>query len=145
MYCVVFQTHTEQLTTVLINNVFISKRWEFHIIICVVGYFCGLFGIDVVTEDIHCPVAVGAEINLVACPHRENVLCIVVGDICKFLGVEVENPDVVSHSAMIVFPSAELTHHSVEGYFLSIGRIAYPAALAERQLLAKPALDISCK
>ena len=101
-----------------------------------------MLGGAVIAEEVHRAVAVGAEIHLVADPHREDVLRIVVGDVLDFLRLEVVNPHIVSHAAAIVFPSAELTHHTVVGNLLTVRRIRNPSTFRQGQLLGQAAIDV---
>ena len=87
-------------------------------------------------------VAVGEEIDLVANPHREDVLRLVVGDVLHLLGCGIIHPDVVRHTTLVVFPRTELTHHTVIGKLFAIRRIATEATLRQRNRLRESTLFI---
>ena len=57
------------------------RAWELDIIFDEVGYLRGRFCFCIVDKEVHRPVAVGEEIDFVADPHREDVLCMIVRDV----------------------------------------------------------------
>ena len=94
---------------------------EFTIIFCEVGHLAGLFRLGVIGEKIHRVVTVREEIDLVANPHREDVLCLVVGDVFYLLGSGIIDPNIICHTTLVVFPSTEFTHHAVVRKLFAIG------------------------
>ena len=112
---------------------------ELHIVILKVGDLGGGLGLGVVDKDIHCHIPVRNKEDLVAYPHREDILSGVVGDLLDLLAII--DPDLVGHTATIVFPCAELPHHAVVSQLLAIGRIAAETTLRKRKLLRHTTVD----
>ena len=114
--------------------------WKFHVVLGEISHLGSGFSHGVVAEQVHGVVAVACEENLIANPHGEVVLSYIVGDIIHFPGLGVINPDVVGHTALVVFPGAELAEHAVVGKFLSVGRVAAETAFGQWHLLRHSAL-----
>ena len=114
--------------------------WKFHVVLGEISHLGSGFSHGVVAEQVHGVVAVACEENLIANPHGEDVLSYIVGDIIHFPGLGVINPDVVGHTALVVFPGAELAEHAVVGKFLSVGRVAAETAFGQWHLLRHSAL-----
>ena len=130
------------MAAIFIDYVLVTERGPLDVVIGVVRHLGGLLGRPVIAEQVHRAVTVGAEIHLVSNPHWEDVLCVVVGDVLDLLRFEVVNPHIVGHTAAIVFPSAELTHHAVVGNLLAIRRIRNPATFGQGQLLGQATVDV---
>ena len=113
---------------------------ELHVVLLEVGDFLGLLRLRIVHEEVHDHVAVGSEEDLVADPHREDVLGDVFGDVFHLAGLGVIDPHVVRHAAPVVLPGAEFAHHAVVGQFLSVRGPGAETALRERNLRGHPAL-----
>ena len=65
---------------------------------------------------------------------------LVVGHVFHLLGSRVIHPDVVGHTALVVFPGAELAHHAVVGHLFAVGRVAAEATLGKRNGLRESSL-----
>ena len=107
-------------------------RGELDVEVGEVGHFLGFACEGVVGEEIHGHIAVGDEENLVADPHRGDVLGGIGGDVGHGAFCGVVDPDVVGHSATIIFPGAEFAHHAVVGHALSVGRERAEASFGQR-------------
>ena len=69
-------------------------------------------------------VTVGDEENLIVYPHRHNILCLMVSYVLNGLSFRVPNPDIISLSTSVMFPSTELTEGAVVCQEFSIRGIA---------------------
>ena len=69
---------TVEVTGMFIHNLLAVGAGEFDVVVGIVGYFLRLSGSGVVDEKVHCPVAVGDKIDVIADPHGADVLCHVV-------------------------------------------------------------------
>ena len=107
---------------------------ELHVVLLEVRHLLRLLRLGIVHEQVHDHVAVGGEEDLVADPHREDVLGYVIGDILHLAGLGVIDPHVVRHATPVVLPGAEFAHHAVVGQFLPVRGIGAEAALRERNL-----------
>ena len=67
-----------------------------------------------------------------------------VGDVFNGFGFGVVYPHVVGHTALVVFPSAELAEHSVVGQPFAIGRIAAKSTLGQRNLFWHTTIGRDC-
>ena len=103
---------------------------ELAVVFAEVGDLLGAAADGVVGEEVHGPVPVGEVEYLVAHPHGEDVLCVVVGDLRELGGADGVDPDVVGLASAVVFPGAELAEHPVHRELLSVGREGAEAALA---------------
>ena len=113
---------------------------ELDVVVLEVGHLARLLRRRVVDEDVHRAVAVGEEIDLVAHPHGEDVLGVVVGHVLHGFLVRVVDPDVVGHAAFVILPRAELTHHAVVSQTSAVGCVAAKAALGQGNRLGEPAV-----
>ena len=96
----------------------------------------GFFARQVGRKKIHPAIAVGEKIDaVVRSPHWANILCGIVGQVFRLAGLEIVNPDVVRHSAAIMFPSAELPEDAVVRHLRIIGRERNESATRHRHLL----------
>ena len=127
------------VAAVLEDDILLRIRGEFAVVLGEVGDFARLAREGVVAEEVHRPVTVGEVVDLVADPHREDVLRVVVGDLLQFGRTHAVDPDVVGLAAAIVFPGAEFAEHPVHGQVLPVGRIAAEAAFGGRNLLGRAA------
>ena len=98
----------------------------------------GLRG-SVVHEYVHVHVAVGCEVYLVSDPHREDILGGVVSNLLHALSVI--DPDLVGHSAPVVFPGTELPHYAVVSQLLPVGGITAETTFGKGKLLRHAAVD----
>ena len=105
------------------NNLSVTAG-EFYIIIRIVGYFFSLFGPDIINKDIHGAIPIGNKVDFLSYPHRDNILCNIIGDILYFLGSRIINPNVIRHATAIIFPITEFSHNPVVSQLFSIGGIA---------------------
>ena len=119
-----------QVAGVLEDDQFAVRGGELDVIFPEIGDLGSRAGLRVVDEDVHPVVAVGDEVDLVADPHRHDVLGGIVGDVGDRLAVV--DPDVVGLAALVVLPGAELAHRAVVGEFLPVGGVAAEAAFRER-------------
>ena len=95
-----------------------------------------LFCRKIDNEQVHAVVAVGEEINFVIrCPHWADVLRGIVRQIFGGACLEIVNPNVVRHSAAIMFPCPELPEHSVVSHLRVVRRKRNESAARHRQLL----------
>ena len=105
------------------NNLSVTAG-EFYIIIRIVSYFFSLFGPDIINKDIHGAIPIGNKVDFLSYPHRDNILCNIIGDILYFLGSRIINPNVICHATAIIFPITEFSHNPVVSQLFSIGGIA---------------------
>ncbi len=112
----------------------ITQRREFDVVFGVICQFCSLLSFQVIHKQIHRTVSVREKVDLISCPHGENILVVVVGDVDGFLCFEIIDPHVVGHTAFVVLPCSELTEHAIKGHFFAIRRIRTPASRGERKL-----------
>ena len=103
-----------------------------------VGDLRGSLRGSVVHEYVHVHVAVGHEIDLIADPHREDILCSIVSDLLDALSVI--DPNLVGHTATVVFPCTELPHDTVVSQFLPIGGETAESTLGKGNLLGHSTL-----
>ncbi len=103
-----------KVSCVFENDAIVAKGRKFDVVIGIIGQFTCCTRFCVIDKEIHGAVAVGAEINIVAMPHRENILIVVISDVCNFFGIEIINPDIISHTAFVIFPGAEFAENAVE-------------------------------
>ena len=111
---------------------------ELHVEVVELGDLRSGLGLRVIDEDVHGHVTVGGEVDLVSHPHGEYVLGDVVGDFLDLLPVI--DPDLVGHSATIVFPCTELPHDPVVGEFPAVRGITAETSFRKRDFLRHPAL-----
>ena len=131
-----------QETALLEDDPVAVRTGEFHVVIRKVGHLLHLAALRVIDEEVHHPVAVREEKDLVADPHRENVLRLVVRHVRHLPSRLVVNPDVVRHTALVIFPGAELTHDAVVGQPFAVGRIAAEATFGQGNRCGESALLI---
>ena len=113
---------------------------ELDVVVLEVGHLLRLLGRRVVDKDVHRAVTVREEVDLVAHPHGEDVLGVVVGHVLHGFLVRVVDPDVVGHAAFVILPRAELTHHAVVSQTSAVGRVAAKAALGQGDRLGESAV-----
>ena len=128
VFLAIAEVVTVQLAAVFIDDVVVAQRRPFDVVISVLSHFLCLLGVVVVNEEVHRAVAVGTEVDFIADPHGEDILRLIVGDVFGSLGLEVMDPNLVGHAALVVFPGAELTHDAVIGHLFAIWGIGEPAA-----------------
>ncbi len=133
---------TIKVAAVFVNDGIVADGREFYIILIVVGNFGGLSRGVVVGKKIHGAVAVGEEINNVVVPHRENILCRVVGDVGGGFGIKIINPHIVGHAAAVVFPGSEFAKHLVVGQFIAIRREAAKATCRQWKLCGETSVYV---
>ncbi len=85
----------------------------------------------VVGKQVHRAVTVGDEVYLIANPHRDYVLCHIVGDVLYGLGCRVVDPNIVGHASAVILPVAELSHHAVVSKFFPVRRIGTESAFGQ--------------
>ena len=124
------------------DHVVLRVGGELAVVFREVGDLADLLGLGVEDEEVHGPVAVGEEVDLIADPHREDVLGVAVGDRVDLGGAHAVDPDVVGLAAAVVFPGAEFAEHPVHGQILAVGGIAAEAAFGGRDLLGGAAVRI---
>ena len=110
-----------EVTPILKHDGFTEAAGELAVIFSEVRHLARLFCLCVIGEQVHRVVTVGEEEDLIANPHREDVLRLVVGDVLHLLGSGIIHPDVVSHTALVVFPGTEFTHYPIVGKLFTIG------------------------
>ena len=100
------------------NDRFFPDRRKFDVEIFEVGELLCFLRDKIDNKQIHPAVAIGNEIDLVVrSPHRANVLGRIVGQVFSRAGFEIVDPNVVGHSAAIMFPSSELAENAIERHF----------------------------
>ena len=106
------------------------------------GHLAALLRAGVVHEQVHRAVAVGEVVDLVADPHREDVLGVVVGDLLQLGGAHRVDPDVVGLAAPVVLPGAEFAEHPVHREFLPVRGVGAEAALGGGDELRQAAFGV---
>ena len=120
------------VTGVLIDDDLAIGAGELDIILVIVGHLLCLLRAGVINEEVHDVVPVGSEEDLIADPHREDVLGDVVGHILDLLGLRIPDPDIVGHTAAVVLPGTELTHDAVVRQAFAVRGPGRPAAFRKR-------------
>ena len=65
--------------------------------------------VEINRKKIHPAVAIGDEVDaVIRSPHRADILCRIVGQVLRRAGLEIVDPNVIRHSAAVMFPGAEL-------------------------------------
>jgi len=123
--------HLIDVSAILKHNGIAGSTRKLDIIFGEVGHLCRLPGLRVIDEDIHRTVAVGKEEDIISNPHREDVLSDVVRNVLYRLRGGIVYPDVIRHTALIVFPGTEFAHGTVVGQLLSVGRITTETAFGQ--------------
>ena len=107
---------------------------ELDVVVRIVGHLLRLPVGGVVDKEVHRLVAVGDEVDVLANPHRADVLRHILRQVLHLLGRGVIEPDVVSHAATVILPVAELAEDAVIGHALPIvRREAAKSTLGQRQ------------
>lgn len=73
------------------------------------GQLGDLFGVHIVFKKVHPSIAVRKEIYGISIPHGDDVPGLVICDGSGFVGIEIMNPDVISHASPVVLPGSEFT------------------------------------
>ena len=109
------------ITTIFINNLSITKRGEFNVIIFIISKFTCLVGIEIVNKQVHDTITVRSKIDFIIQPHRKNILSQILKQSFTFFGLIIINPDIISHATFIIFPGSELSEHPVKSQLIPIG------------------------
>ena len=120
-----------QPAAVLEDDTLAVRGGELDVVFGEMGYLAGLTAAGVVGEQVHGHVPVAGVEDVLAHPHGENILGVVVGDVAHFSGLGIPDPDIVGHAAAVILPGAEFAHHAVVGQFFTIRGITAPAAFRE--------------
>ena len=131
------------VTAVLEDDIVLRIGRELAVVFLEIGDLAGLFGLRVIDEQVHDAVSVGEIVDLIADPHGEDVLGIVVADFLELGGAHLVDPDIVGLAAPVVFPSAELAEHPVHGQLFAVGRIAAETAFGGRNLFGRTAFRVN--
>ena len=134
--------HLINIATVLEHDLITKATGELHVVFGEVGHLACLARLRVVDEYVHRVIPVGEEEDLIADPHGEDVLRLVVRHVRHALLLRVVDPDVVRHTAFVIFPRTELAHHPVVRQSLAVRGVATEAALGQGNGLGKPALFV---
>ena len=124
-----------EITAMLIDNHLTIRAGELYVIVGVIGHLFGFASLGVVDKQVHGHIPIRREKDLVANPHRKDILSLVVRDIGHLLGCRIVDPDVVGHTATIIFPVAEFTEGPVISQLFAIGRVRAEATFGQRQRL----------
>ena len=130
-----------EVAAVLVDNLTSIGAGELDVVVRIVGHLLRLPVSGVVDKEVHRLVAVGDEVDVLANPHRADVLRHVVGQVLHLLGRGVVQPDVVGHAAAIILPVAELAEDAVVRHALAIRRVAAKSTLGQGQGLGHAAAD----
>ena len=125
-----FRIEFVKVTAMLIDNHLSIRTGELHIIVRVIGHLFGFSGFGVVHKQVHGHIPIRSEKDLVANPHREDILSHVV----RF-GRRIVDPDIVGHTATIIFPIAEFAECPVICQLFAIGRVRAETSFGQRQHL----------
>ena len=130
------------LAAVLKDDRMIAEGRKLDVEFREVGQFLRLLRAEIVHIEVELLVliAVRHEVNLVSCPHREDILCGVVRDVGRRLGLEIVDPDIVGLTAAISLPGAEFPEDTVVGHLGSVGGETAPAAPRQWELLGEAAV-----
>ena len=135
----VLRVQPVQPSTILEDDGLAVRGRELDIVVLEVRHLLGLLRLRIVHEQVHDHVPVRGEEDLIADPHGEDVLCVVVRDIFHLSGLGVIDPHVIRHAAPVVLPGAEFTHHAVVSQFLPVRGIGAETAFREGNLHRHPA------
>jgi hypothetical protein len=97
------------IPSILEDNRFFTHEGGFNVIVFKMGQLGVLFGVHIIFKQVHPPVAIRKEIYIVSVPHGDDVLGFVIDDGSGFVGVEIMNPDVISHTTPVMLPVSEFT------------------------------------
>ena len=134
--------HFIKITSIFKNDRIAVCARELHIVFREISHFSGLFGLCVVDKEIHRTVTIREEEYLISDPHRDNILCDIVRNVFYRFLFRIIDPDIIGHTALIIFPGTEFTHHAVIGQLFSVRRIATETAFRQRDHFRKAAFFI---
>ena len=112
------QIVSPDVTGLFENDRFLPDRRKFDVEIFEARQLFRFLRGKIDTEQIHPAIAIGDEINFVVrSPHRADVLGRIIGQIFGRAGFEIVDPNIVGHSAAIMFPGPEFAEHAIERHF----------------------------
>src|SRR5262249_12319940 len=127
---------TPDIARLLENYRVFADRRKLNVVVCEMRELPGFLCRRIDNEQIHAVVAIGNEIDFVVrSPHWADVLRGFVRKIFGGAGFEVINPNVIRHSAAIMFPGAKLTEYAVVSHLGIVRRKRNETAAWHRQLL----------
>ena len=129
--------HFIDIASILENDRIPEAAREFHVVLGEVRHLTCLFCLRIVNEQVHRVIPIRKEIDLITNPHRKDILRLIVRNILYTFLLRIIHPDIIGHTALIVFPCTELTHYPVVSQLFSVGRIATKAALGQGNHLGK--------
>ena len=124
------------------DNAATAERGKLDIEVPEVRVLVGSLRRQVVGKKIEASVPIGQKVDaVIRRPHRDDILGRVAGDVLQAAGFEIENPDIVRHSATVLLPGAELAKDPVVGHFGIVGRKTEKSAGRHRQLARQIAVE----
>ena len=120
------------------NDSTFAERRKLDVVILEGGVLRRFLRREIVTEQIHVPVAIREKVDLIIWrPHRDDVLSLVVRDVLDPAGLEIVNPDVVGHAAAVTLPGAELPKDPVVRHLRVVRRKREKPAARHGELLGQ--------
>ena len=95
----------------------IAKRRELDVEFLEICEFLRFLCFKVIYEEVHCAVAVGCEIDLIAGPHGKYILGGIVRDVLGLFCFKIVDPDIIGHASAVIFPGTEFPENAVVGKF----------------------------
>ena len=125
------------------NDAVRPKARPIYVKIREVGELANFVTLHAVAKEVE-PVlgaAVRIEVNRIAVPHRKSVGPVLVRHLFDFVRLQVVNPDVLRHAALIALPGAEIAKDAVVGDAAPVGRKRRETAFIERQGFGQAAIE----
>ena len=137
------QEHLVNKTAVLEDDRLVAQGRILHIILRKIRQLLRFLALQVVAVHVHplVLIAVGHEIDLVAVPHREDILSRVLGDVLRVAALKIIDPDIIGLTAAVALPCTELAEDPVIGYLLAVRRKRTPGTSGEGQLIRHTAVN----
>ena len=99
------------------NRIF-ADGWKLDVEILKGGQLFQFFAREINRKKIHSAIAIGGEIDaIIRSPHRADILRRIIGEILGRARLEIVDPNVICHSAAVMFPGPELAEDPVKRHF----------------------------
>ena len=130
-----------QPAAVLVHDGVGAEARVLHVVLVVMGHLAEVAGGGVVGPDLQLAGLVAGEVDRVPVPHGEVLGAGPVGHLGRDVLVEVVDPDVLGHAALVALPGARLAGDAVVGQLPAVGRPAREAAGGQRDHRRQAAVD----